>query len=511
MRALRVLALLSLLSQPAWAKTLNVSPGESIATAIAQAVPGDVIVLGAGDHSENLVLNDSGAAASPISIEGAPGAKLAGRIQIGGDHWILRDLAIVPPPDVDAIQIDGSFNRLERIDLSGGTRDGIDGAGTGNQVVDSKLHEFDTGVPGSDAHCIVLNPGATDWLIEGNDVYDCSGDGIQLYSSGPERTIVNTVIKGNEIHYTGATGVGFTENAIDIKNADGLEIFGNHLHGFMTNKVIVAQKGPANISVRCNVMHSSDRGPEFRAEDGGVMENITVSHNLIHSMTAFYALKFDTVQNVLVYNNTIAASGGNGLRIEGGGIQGGEVRNNVWIDTGSVHSGNFTADHNAFFDASSDISSPSDVTTDPMLDAQYRLTSGSPLVDAGVDVGLPFSGSAPDIGFDELGGDPCGSGGSAGAGGSGGGSSGSSGAGGSSGASGGGAGGTGGNAGTSSAAPQAEDDGGCGCTVPGAPIRAPLAALFMLALLLREARRIRSRSDRHRPARSRRRRRRRSR
>ena len=33
----------------------------------------------------------------------------------------------------------------------------------------------------------------------------------------------------------------------------------------------------------------------------------------------------------------------------------------------------------------------------------YRLALGSPLIDAGVNVGLPFSGKAPDIGAFETG------------------------------------------------------------------------------------------------------------
>ena len=37
-------------------------------------------------------------------------------------------------------------------------------------------------------------------------------------------------------------------------------------------------------------------------------------------------------------------------------------------------------------------------------DDGLRLQSGSPAIDAGVDVGLPYSGSAPDIGAYEYGG-----------------------------------------------------------------------------------------------------------
>src|SRR5690606_34524390 len=48
-----------------------------------------------------------------------------------------------------------------------------------------------------------------------------------------------------------------------------------------------------------------------------------------------------------------------------------------------------------------DIASASDVNADPLLDDEFRPVADSPLVDAGVDVGLPFAGEGPDIGWHE--------------------------------------------------------------------------------------------------------------
>lgn len=45
----------------------------------------------------------------------------------------------------------------------------------------------------------------------------------------------------------------------------------------------------------------------------------------------------------------------------------------------------------------------SDIHTDPLYNPDYSLQAGSPLIDAGTDVGLPFVGAAPDIGAVEFG------------------------------------------------------------------------------------------------------------
>lgn len=447
-RPIRIACISCLLASTANAETIDVAPGQSIADAAAQAAPGDVIVLAPGTYTEDLELSGTGSAGSPITLSAA-GATLDGTITLSGDHWVIEDLKVQAPAGTDTIRVQGSFNRLVRLDLGGGTRDAIDGAGTGNQVVDSVIHDFDGG--SSDAHCIVLNPGATDWLISGNRLYDCSGDGVQLYSDGPERSIHNTQIVQNEIYYTGA--IGRMENAVDVKNADGLLIADNRMYGFSTNKTLVFQKGPANIEVRCNVMTDGFTGVEFRAEDGGTLEKIRFVRNLMAGFGS-YGLKFDDVYEASVYNNTFVNVASDGLRIEGGGLHSGDIRNNLWVDSGSVEASQASADYNGFFGTPNGLGGAHDVDADPLLDPSHRLGSGSPMIDAGTDVGLPYAGSAPDIGFFETGApDGCGAPSSGGSGGA----AGAAGAAGSAG---------GGNAGTSSAGAASGDDGGCGCRAP---------------------------------------------
>ena len=299
---------------------LDVGAGQTYSTigeAVGAAGAGDVIRVHPGTYAEDLDLGKNG----PIRIEATePGmATVQGSIDIDGSDWELADLTIESPSSGDGVQINGDRILIEGVDLSGGTRDGIDGGGTDVTIRGSVIHNFDGG--DSDAHCIVLNPGAQNWLIEDNELFDCSGDGVQLFSDGFERTILETTIQRNLIYYTGA--INRTENAIDIKNADGLYIRSNVMWGFTDNKTLVFQKGPINVEVTCNEMSDGFTGVEFRGEDGGQVEDVLFAYNLLVGYPE-YALKFDDVVGAEVYNNTFVDVEDDGLRFEEESLQGGD-------------------------------------------------------------------------------------------------------------------------------------------------------------------------------------------
>ena len=467
----------------AQAADLHVGSGQPYAAvqdAVEVAVAGDVILVHAGNYNGDVDITADGTDSAPITLQpaGDGQATITGRITIDGDYWEIIDLTFVARSGADGFRLRGDHNRLQGIDLSGGDRDGIDGSGIGNEVRESTIHNFDAGQ--SDAHCIVLNPGAEDWIIAGNELYDCSGDTIQLYAQGAERTIINVRIDHNDMYFTGA--LSRTENAIDVKNADGLIIFGNRMHGFPDNKVVVFQKGPANIDMQCNVMFDGFTGVEFRAEDGGTVENIVFARNLMHDYSS-YALKFDGTVGAEVFNNTFVDIGNDGLRIEGAGLDSATIQNNLWVNTGSVEAGSFTADHNGFWQVSSnEIASGSDVEADPLLDTDYLLGAASPMIDMGIDVGLPFAGTAPDLGWDETTMDSCETAGA------GGGASSSSGTGGSSSTSSGSGGASSTSSGTGGSDPNSAadsgDEGGCGCRLAGAAHDRTPSQLWLAALAL---------------------------
>jgi hypothetical protein len=477
-RAAAPLLFLAGWSSTARAADLEVGPGKAYATiqaAVDAAAPGDVVLVDGGSYGESLALSESGTAAAPIALRAAADATVvvAGAIEIFGDYWEVSDLTIEVPGDVRGIEVRGSHNRLQRLDLSGGANNGVDGSGEDNHVLECRIHDFDAGR--SDAHCIVLNTNAAGWVIADNELFDCSGDAIQLYGPSDQalRTIKDTRIERNVMRWTG--GIARMENAVDVKDADGLLIADNEMSGFVENKTLVFQKGPANIDVRCNSLRDGFTGVEFRGE-GGILDGITFAQNLMVGFTE-YGLKFDGVSSAEVFANTFVDVGSDGLRIEGAGLDAGRVQNNLWLRTGALDAGTFDADHNGYFETGSvGFASATDVEADPLLGADFALGAGSPMIDAGADVGLPFAGRAPDIGAFEDGVRACargaggGEGGGSPAGAGGGGPSGGTSTGGPSGA------------GGSTGADPGGDDGGCSCALPGRP-HSSLPAVALLALL----------------------------
>jgi len=395
-------------SSTAAAADLQVGSGQTYTTvqaAVDAAMPGDNVLVHAGTYAEDVTATMVATESARIVIgeAGDGDVIIQGQTTLDGDYWDVQDIEFQARAGARGFRVRGNHNRLMRIELHGGQLNGVDGSGINNEILESHIHDFDGGT--ADAHCIVLNPGAENWVIRGNELHDCSGDCVQLYADAPTRLIKNTLIEGNRMYFSGA--LMRTENAIDVKDADGLVIFGNEMGGFPDNKVVVFQKGPINIDMQCNVMYDGFTGVEFRQEDGGTVENVIFARNLMHDYSE-YALKFDGTVNAEVYNNTFVDIASDGLRIELAGLDGGSIRNNLWLRTGNVDAGNFDADHNGFFGvANIGIASPTDVNEDPMLDANFELGASSPMVDKGVDVGFPFSGAAPDIGWHEVGLESC--------------------------------------------------------------------------------------------------------
>lgn len=86
----------------------------------------------------------------------------------------------------------------------------------------------------------------------------------------------------------------------------------------------------------------------------------------------------------------------------GGHVNGLDIKNNDLYNNGSSNAINFDNGSATGYVNSGNINS------DPDLNVSHQPNVGSPLIDAGINVGLPYNGSAPDIGFYETGTAPSG-------------------------------------------------------------------------------------------------------
>jgi hypothetical protein len=417
---LLTISLFSLLAtaNPLIAGSFVAKPGDNLSAKLAALQPGDTLFLRGGNYREKLSLPRSGVVGKLITIRAYPGEKpvmatSGTMLNLNKDYWLMDGLIFDQQKDSsDAVLVSGSNNVIRRCEFRNGSRDGIDAneSSRNNLIENCTIYNF-VWRPGKDAHGIVLDAGARDWVIRNNTIYNCGGDCIQLYAD--DKTSIadyskNITISGNTFYTTLGSA---SENALDFKGVDSCLVEANEMYGF-ANKAWVVQKGCRNIIGRYNRIHDSQRGVEFRGEGGKTQENVRLYKNILYNIQDYYALKFDGVSNVEMANNTIANVQATCFRVEGLGLQGGYFRNNLIYQAEAPSlSGPFNMqfDHNGWFKASAkNLSGSGDRTgDDPRFTKatafDFTLQANSPALDAGVDVGLAFKGTAPDLGAHELG------------------------------------------------------------------------------------------------------------
>ncbi len=199
-----------------------------------------------------------------------------------------------------------------------------------------------------------------------------------------------------------------------------------------------------NIIVENNTIDKVNVGLLFTPRPGSYVTNITIRKNLITNVgmaesTGFlinmgtYGASSITWNNVSIYNNTMLCSAATppfwGIKLPNStsaSLKNISIKNNIIANAyagaivqqgGSVAIDSLNISYNDIYGNGSGntpvFESPapapthytysSNLNTIPTFGANYTLTAGSPLIDAGVYVGLPYAGTAPDRGYAEAG------------------------------------------------------------------------------------------------------------
>jgi hypothetical protein len=167
------------------------------------------------------------------------------------------------------------------------------------------------------------------------------------------------------------------------------------------------------------------------------MKNWNIHHNTFYGLQGTYPGEIlrsqaNGLHNVKFYNNTIEFAGiktMNVIGVYGGASDNIDVKNNLFMDNNTsysyypnqfIHTENgatistLTVKNNSFVRLPVGTVAgayASNLTSDPLItktgnrpDPYYMPKVGSPLINAGLNIGYPFTGSAPDIGASEYGG-----------------------------------------------------------------------------------------------------------
>jgi len=300
------------------------------------------------------------------------------------------------------------------------------------------------------ANCgVLISSGSHNCLVSGCTIVKCSSnDGVTLHSGGRDENGVRQGITGDHsIVENNVIGL-CPEESIDITSGDYHIIRGNICYGNGNPGIIVGHDSD-HILIQNNISFGNARaGIQISGnEQEGARGHNRVIQNLVYD-NGYPGLEIQA-KNTKAYNNTVVNSFHRvAVRINPQS-EGSELRNNLILTLdpkiphpslhfikGTPAAFGVKLSHNLFFHradkAKPDVFFPPErlirtddgsfsltkfldeygtgeasfITEPKFTDADgryYLLSPESPGVDAGMDVGLPFSGKAPDLGWKELG------------------------------------------------------------------------------------------------------------
>lgn len=337
---------------------------QAIQTAIEAAEDGDTVLVAPGIYQENLVLSGASITLASHFLNNGDPTFIEQTVIDGRNRDIAIDIRSDLGPGTaiigftirnarDGIRSRSPFDLLHNRITD--TRDGVDYEGGGGIV---RSNVFD----GNGDDAIDLD-GDTALLAEGNLILDSGDDGVEI-----------------RLHrYEGPTlEITFRDNVISGSDEDGVQLID---YPGLSSRVLRFERNLITANRMAGIGMTSDGNSRQTFEAADVLEPVIISHNTIsgndHGISGGDAV---SLRNNIVMKSKV------GLK----GVDGSSTVSHLllWQNEVPVLDSNIGA-------------ADSVLEAEPLLDEEYRPLPGSPAIDAGTDVGLPFQGKAPDLGFFE--------------------------------------------------------------------------------------------------------------
>ncbi|NPC78489.1 DUF1565 domain-containing protein, partial [Pyxidicoccus fallax] len=420
-------------------------PLRTISKALSLVGPGEIVRVQKGTYAEKLELDASvkaGTATALITLRGEGKPKLVPTssgwfmVRVQRPHWRIegfemdvrgqRQVAVTFSGNTEGTVLAG--NELHNGTFGSGIS--TDNSARGVTIEGNHIHDFARG--SVDSHGVVIAPTSRDITVRGNDIHDNSGDSVQCL--GPEgfsnATPARGVLIENNHMYDNR------ENAVDIKTCHDVTVRGNRMHGFTKSstsrgEALVVHYSAKNVIVEDNDVSNSSLGIAVGGNRvGAPPTNVSVRRNRIHGLKTpeGSGIRIENGVDVRVLHNTVTGTNGFALVIghgTGGASSNVAVRNNLFATRNAVslgplapglklesnlylpgagfNTGNFLVPSStwvggtlaAWQAAGRDTGSTESASA--LADAA-ELTPGPDAVDQGMDLGLPYCGTAPDVG-----------------------------------------------------------------------------------------------------------------
>jgi hypothetical protein len=249
-----------------------------------------------------------------------------------------------------------------------------------------------------------INTEGNDLLVQGNEI-DLDGN------------VVGT--QGHGIYIAQGENIAVTNNRVSGMSGYGIHVFDQKRSGDIDQRVI------KNVVITGNVCsNSGDRAGIIVAAQSpdAFAENIEVYKNVVYDCPGNGITVIDQVMGVSIYNNTIynvntdgkKANGEDGIYV-GRNVGDVNILNNIiWHQADGHHiaienATNVLGQSNLYWPGQPRLLNFIDrrpFNADPLFVDQagrnFNLSKGSPAIDAGIDVGLPYTGTTIDLGAFEF-------------------------------------------------------------------------------------------------------------
>ncbi len=344
------------------------TPFRTIEKAASVVRPGDVVLLRGGVYYEYNTADSwrrSGEPGAPITFKSYPGERAIvdgshverpawsknpsapELVRIVGLDWYVFDGITFRNSAGRGLALEGSHHVVRNVVSHSNHGDGIYLAGDGNLVEDSVSYDnFSRSNGGESADGINVDHGSGN-VLRRVLVYENSDDGVDIWAS------TDTLVERSASYRNGrgavGNGMGFKLGRSGVSSGNVVRFnvaFSNRAHNFTDN-------GAGGLKIYNNTSFDAG-GFGFAVRGRPGIDRSLVANNI----------SFDDAQGVLI-------------DVETRGGQAPDSRNNSW-DLG--------------------IEDPRFVSTDPQSQDFLRLRPDSPAIDAGIDIGLPFLGTAADLG-----------------------------------------------------------------------------------------------------------------
>ncbi|WP_242082405.1 right-handed parallel beta-helix repeat-containing protein [Aestuariivivens sediminis] len=363
-----------------------VGTSEELLNALNFAVSGETIYVRGGDYVFNstIEIDKSGISGNPISLVAYPGDATRPKfdfssmtenssnrgIQLNGSYWHIYGIDIFGAGD-NGMFVRGHNNLIEFCTFSENSDTGlqIGNGGSNNTILNCDSYfNADSTLENADGFACKLDAGTGNSFI-GCRAWQNLDDGWDGYLRGADNittTYENCWAFKNGILKDGSVGAG---------DGNGFKTGGSD------DKLLKHHAIYKNCVAAGNVFdgfdHNSNRG-DITLYNCSAYDN---GRNISFSST--------NIANALTIKNTVSLSGNNNDSYNATTT---DITNNSWQN-------GLSADASDFVSLSIDLMSGPRQVDGSLPDIDFmKLAAGSDLIDAGIDVGLPYNGPAPDLG-----------------------------------------------------------------------------------------------------------------